>query len=273
MSWVVKNLNQLVVAFPFKAATSLGYFITGIILLLVTWFLLSLILSSNPQLIAFADMNPIITLQTLLRMITDGTKIFGDLSSSLGRIFSGLFAASAIGIVLGVVIGMYARLRQLTHVPFQLLRMISPLAWMPIAVISFDTWDGAIIFIITAASIWPILFSVSGAIRRLNPEWFELADNLGANYWQTLRDFILPAVAQDIFAGIRLALGVAWIVLVPAELLGVTSGLGYALNDARDSLEYDKLAAVVLTIGIVGLLLDSAASILVNRWAWQATTG
>jgi NitT/TauT family transport system permease protein len=142
---------------------------------------------------------------------------------------------------------------------------------MPIAVISFDTWNGAIVFIISAAAVWPILYAVSGAIRRLNPEWFELAVNLGANRYEILRDFVLPAVAQDIFAGLRLALGVSWIVLVPAEMLGVTSGLGYSLNDARDALEYDRLAAMVLAIGLVGFALDAVLHAFVWRWSWQQT--
>lgn len=240
----------------------------GILILLGVWKILSALLASNPQLIAFREMAPLPAFQAFAAAVADGT-LFAHLSASLGRVAAGLSFAAAGGISLGIAIGLFARVRDLTHVPFQLLRMVSPMAWMPIAVISFDTWDGAIIFIIAAAAIWPILYAVSGAIRRLNPEWFELASNLGASRAEMLRDFILPAVAQDIFAGLRLALGVAWIVLVPAELLGVTSGLGYALNDARDALEYDRLAAMVLAIGLVGFALDSILHALVKRWSWK----
>ena len=143
-------------------------------------------------------------------------------------------------------VGLFAALREITHVPFQFLRMISPLAWMPIAVLAFESWDGAIVFLITVAAIWPVLFSTAQGVRRIDPLWFKVAKNLGADGWQMLRKIILPAIGQDIFAGIRLAVGVAWIVLVPAEYLGVTSGLGYAINDARDTLEYDTLAAMVV---------------------------
>lgn len=79
---------------------------------------------------------------------------------------------------------------------------------------------------------------------------------------------ILPAIAQDTLTGIRLALGVAWVVLVPAEFLGVTSGLGYAINDARDTLEYDRLAATVVIIGIIGFALDAICQQLIARLSW-----
>ena len=80
---------------------------------------------------------------------------------------------------------------------------------------------------------------------------------------------ILPAISQDILTGIRLALGVAWIVLVPAEYLGVTSGLGYSINDARDTLEYDRLAATVVIIGVIGFLLDFACQQAISKLSWH----
>ena len=243
----------------------------GLIGLLLIWHLLSTLLSSNPQLSAFTDMAPTAALKALWNMAVDHT-LAEHMGASLHRIAAGLAIAAVLGLFTGLLIGLIGRLQRTTYIPFQLLRMISPLAWMPIAVIAFDTWNGAIIFIIAAAAVWPIVYSVSGSVRKLNPEWLELADNLGASRLQKIRDFVLPATAQDLFSGLRLALGISWVVLVPAELLGVTSGLGYALNDARDALEYDRLAAMVLAIGITGLVLDSIAILLVKRWSWRATS-
>ena len=79
---------------------------------------------------------------------------------------------------------------------------------------------------------------------------------------------IMPAIAQDVFTGIRLALGVAWVVLVPAEYLGVTSGLGYAINDARDTLEYDRITALVLIIGAIGFILDAICVQAIKKYSW-----
>jgi ABC-type nitrate/sulfonate/bicarbonate transport system permease component len=117
---------------------------------------------------------------------------------------------------------------------FQFLGMISPLSWMPIAILAFATWEGANVFLIAAAAIWPILFSTAADVRHIDPAWFKVARNLGANSVHLLTAVIVPAVSQDILTGIRLALGVGWIVLVPAEYLGVKFGLGYAINDARE---------------------------------------
>jgi NitT/TauT family transport system permease protein len=90
---------------------------------------------------------------------------------------------------------------------------------------AFATWDGAIIFLVAVAAVWPVLFSTAHGVRRVDPSWFKVARYLGAKPWHTLFIIILPAIAQDAVTGIRLALGVAWVVLVPAEFLGVTSGL------------------------------------------------
>jgi NitT/TauT family transport system permease protein len=146
--------------------------------------------------------------------------------------------------------------------------MISPLSWMPIAVMGFDTWDGAIVFLIAVAAIWPVLFATAAGVRRIDPAWIKVARNLGANPWHMLTTVILPAVVTDILTGIRLALGVAWVVLVPAEYLGVTSGLGYAINDARDTLEYDRLSATVVVIGVIGFALDTLCQKAIGRLNW-----
>jgi NitT/TauT family transport system permease protein len=136
----------------------------------------------------------------------------------------------------------------------------------------FATWDGAIVFLIAAAAIWPIVFATAAGVKRIDPVWLAMARNLGGRTLAILRAIVVPAVAQDILTGLRLALGVAWIVLVPAEFLGVTSGLGYAINDARDTLSYDRLGALVLLIGLIGYLLDALISVMIRRARWTPTT-
>jgi NitT/TauT family transport system permease protein len=187
---------------------------------------------------------------------------------SLGRIGAGLAWAIAFGVPMGILVGRLRAVRETSSIPFQFLRMISPLAWMPIAVMAFATWDGAIIFLVAVAAVWPVLFSTAHGVRRIDPSWFKVARNLGAKPLHTLFIIIMPAIAQDALTGIRLALGVAWVVLVPAEYLGVTSGLGYAINDARDTLEYDRLAATVVIIGIIGFALDFVCERTIRRASW-----
>ena len=147
--------------------------------------------------------------------------------------------------------------------------MISPLTWMPLAVLVFAKWNHSIIFLIATASVWPVAFATAAGLAKVDPAWFKVARNLGAKPAHMLTQIIVPAISFDIFTGIRLALGVAWIVLVPAELLGVTSGLGYAIKDARETLSYHHLTAMVLTIGIIGYFLDSACVLLIKRFSWH----
>lgn len=248
--------------------TAVGYPAIGIGALLALWWLGGYLIASNPDTESFADFAPAPAFGALMELIRSGG-LLDTVMPSLYRIGMGLFWAVLIGVPIGVAIGTANSLREITHVPFQFLRMISPLAWMPIAVLAFASWDNAIIFLITIAAVWPILFSTAHGVRRVDPLWFKVARNLGADSFQMLRRIIMPAIAQDIFAGIRLAVGVAWIVLVPAEYLGVTSGLGYAINDARDTLEYDTLVSIVIVIGVIGFFLDGICLSLIKRFSWH----
>jgi NitT/TauT family transport system permease protein len=239
----------------------------GLSLLFGLWALAGFILVRNPATATFAGFAPAPTLTRLWTMLLDGS-IWRAVAPSVVRVASGLGFAIVIGAPVGVLTGQSRFFREATHIPFQLLRMVSPLAWMPIAILMFASWDGAIVFLIAAASIWPIIFAVANGLKKLDPDWFKVAHNLGASPWHVLTAVIVPATAQDFLTGIRLAVGVAWIVLVPAEYLGVTSGLGYAINDARDTLEYDRLAAFVLVIGVIGFLFDGLLLALIQRVSW-----
>lgn len=246
---------------------NLGYGLVGLALLVAVWWIGGRLVADSGALFAFADFAPRPALAALWQMLTSGeaAEMAGP---SLYRVFAGLLWAIAIGIPVGILVGWNPIVQKVTNVPFQFLRMISPLSWMPIAVMAYETWNGAIIFLIGIASIWPILFSTAAGLRRVDPAWFKVARNLGAKPWHQLFVIVFPAISQDILTGIRLALGVAWIVLVPAEYLGVTSGLGYAINDARDTLSYDRLAATVVIIGVIGFTLDMTLQLLIRRLNW-----
>lgn len=250
-----------------SAARTAGSAFIGIAIMLALWWLGGWIVASNPSTSNFADFAPVPALERFRDMLQSGEATRMTIPS-LYRIGGGLAWAIAVGVPFGILIGRFRAVREASSVPFQFLRMISPLAWMPIAVMAFPTWNGAIIFLVGVAAVWPILFSTAHGFRRIDPSWFKVARNLGARPWHMLFTIVLPAIAQDTFSGIRLAVGVAWIVLVPAEFLGVTSGLGYAINDARDTLEYDRLAATVVVIGIIGFALDFLCAQAIRRASW-----
>ncbi|MEL0090499.1 MAG: ABC transporter permease subunit [Rhodospirillales bacterium] len=239
----------------------------GLIGLFAVWQLGCLTMASSPDLSVFADFAPGPALSALADLADSGAAIDAALPS-LFRVGGGLIVAFLIGAPIGLAIGLYPLLERSVQVPFQFLRMISPLAWMPVAVLAFPTWDTAIIFLIAAAAIWPIVFATAAGVKRVDPAWIIVGRSHGGRPVDIIRRIILPAVTPDLLTGIRLALGVAWIVLVPAEYLGVTSGLGYAINDARDTLSYDILAALILLIGLIGFSLDFILLWALKRASW-----
>ena len=241
--------------------------LAGVLIFLGAWYLGGQWVANNPDTQNFADFAPEPAIKAFSDLLTTGSLIENSLPS-LKRIFMGIMIALAIGIPLGVAIGRFSMLSDSTHLPFQFLRMISPLAWMPIAVLVYPTWDSAIIFLITMAAVWPLILSSAAGVKRIEPSWFTVARNLGASEFQIITKVILPAVLYDIVNGLRLAIGIAWVVIVPAEFLGVSSGLGYAINDARDTLEYDTLAAYVIAIGFIGYVLDSSCGYLTKKINW-----
>jgi len=251
-----------------KKSKSIVLKVAGVLIFLGAWYLGGQWVANNPDTQNFADFAPEPAIKALSDLLTTGSLIENSLPS-LKRIFMGIMIALAIGIPLGVAIGRFSMLSDSTHLPFQFLRMISPLAWMPIAVLIYPTWDSAIIFLITMAAVWPLILSSAAGVKRIDPSWFTVARNLGASEFQIITKVILPAVLYDIVNGLRLAIGIAWVVIVPAEFLGVSSGLGYAINDARDTLEYDTLAAYVVAIGFIGYILDSSCGYLTKKINWS----
>jgi NitT/TauT family transport system permease protein len=234
---------SLVLRFFTKLLNQLKYPIIGLTGLIALWWLGGYLIQTDPDMSAFSGLGPAPAFLALQELVVS-EDLWSAIGWSLYRILVGLFWSIVIGVPVGILIGYVDTAMKITNVPFQFVRMISPLAWMPIAVLAYDTWDAAIIFLIVMAAVWPIIFSTANGVKKIDPNWFKVA-------------------------GIRLAVGVAWVVLVPAEYLGVTSGLGYAINDARDTLSYDNLAAVVVVIGVIGYGLDSICGTLVKRFNWK----
>jgi NitT/TauT family transport system permease protein len=241
---------------------------TGVGILLALWAIGSWFLAITPETASFTKFGLIPTMKAVPGLLSSGYITENVLASGY-RLAIGLFLAILIGVPIGIAIGLSKVTQQISNEPFQLLRMVSPLSWMPILVFVFPRWDQAIIFLIAVAAIWPVVYATAAGLKKVDPAWFKVSRNLGANFRQTLSEIIFPAIAFDIFTGIRLALGIAWVVLVPAELLGVSSGLGYAIKDARETLSYDHLSAMVVVIGIIGFTLDAIVAKMVQRYTWQ----
>jgi len=246
----------------------IAYPAIGFVILIGLWAIGGWFLSINPGTSNFEKFGLVPTMQAVPGLVSSGYVVEHVIASGY-RLAIGLLLAILIGVPIGIALGLSRITEQITNEPFQLLRMVSPLSWMPIVVFVFPRWDQAIIFLIAVAAIWPVIYATAAGLKKVDPAWFKVSRNLGASFHKMLSQVIFPAIAFDIFTGIRLALGLAWVVLVPAELLGVSSGLGYAIKDARETLAYDHLTAMVVVIGIIGFTLDTVVGVLVRKYSWQ----
>lgn len=213
-----------------------------------------------------AHFTPALVFEALAELLAGG-ELLPHVLVSLERVGIGLAAALLLGGPLGVLIGSSAHVDELTSPTVQFLRMISPLSWMPLAVLVFGVGDPPIWFLLTFAAVWPIVLATAAGVRQIPEEWLELGRSLAATQRELFLHIVLPALVPHVLTGVRLAIGILWIVLVPAEMLGVSEGLGYFILDARDRLAYSELMALVIVIGALGFALDSLARRLCRRAA------
>lgn len=177
--------------------------------------------------------------------------------ASLFRVAWGFTLAVLIGIPAGLLLGWYGRAFDAFNPLIQILRPISPIAWIPIAILWFGVSDAAPIFLIFLASVFPITVSAIAAVQNMQPVYLRAAQNFGLSRYELFRRVIFRASLPQILTGIRIALGVAWLVVVAAEMIAVNSGLGYLIIDARNAgKRYDLVVAGMVMIGLIGLVLD-----------------
>lgn len=247
-----------------RHAYQLGLTLAGLLVLVVLWQLGIWQLQQKLPLARL--LAPVPALETLIELVTSG-EILGDVAASLRRVLVSLSLALLAGIPVGLAVGFWRRFDSATSDTFQFLRMISPLSWMPIAIMIFGIGDQPVYFLLCMGAVWPIILNTAAGVRNLDPGWLMLAQSMSASRLEMLLRVVLPGILGSILTGTRLAIGMIWVLLVPCEMLGVTSGLGYFILDTRDRLAYSELMAVIVLIGILGYLLDSLARSLQRRWA------
>lgn len=237
--------------------------IAGIVAVVALWWIV-LTLAASPGGLA-AQFLPTRAMGALPSLITDD-RLFEHAVTSLRRIAVGLAWALLIGVPLGFMIGKLRWLDATLSPALQFLRMISPLSWMPIAVMSLGVGDKAVYFLLAFAALWPLVMSTAAGVAHIDKRWLQLGESLAATRFEMLWHVYVPGMAAHVLTGVRLAIGILWIVLVPAEMLGVSAGLGYLILDTRDRLAYSELTAVILVIGALGFLLDYAARMVYRRF-------
>ena len=193
------------------------------------------------------------------------------IGDSLFRVGTGYLAAVVLGVPTGLALGWWSVLARAANPLIQMLRPISPLAWMPLAVIWFGVSNLAPIFLIFLASFFPIVLSTMNGVRNVPPMFVQAGRNFGLSTAALIARVIFPAILPNIVVGLRIAFGVAWLVLVAAEMIAVDSGLGYLIIDARNAgKRYDLVVGGMLLIGVIGLVLDVAIQRLekLKRLGW-----
>ena len=195
--------------------------------------------------------------------------------ASLFRVTWGFTLAVVIGVPVGLVLGWFGRAREAFNPLIQAFRPISPIAWIPLAILWFGVSDAAPVFLIFLASVFPITVSTTAAVQGVQAVHLRAAENFGLSGPRLFIRVIFPATLPQIITGLRIALGVAWLVVVAAEMIAVNSGLGYLIIDARNAgKRYDLVVAGMVVIGLIGWVLDLLMRQLERfpavRWAYGA---
>ena len=185
--------------------------------------------------------------------------------SSMWRVFAGFLWGGALGTLLGLLIGLSRIVEKLFDPTVQVLRNVPVTAWVPLSLIFFGIGNRPAIFLIGLGAFFPAVLNSTHGVRQLNRTLFKAGQMMGANQREMLVRVILPAAMPSVMTGLRLSMGIAWVLVVVAEILAVRSGLGYLLNDAYQFYRNDVVIAAMLSIGIIGFLSDRVVVFLRDR--------
>lgn len=192
-----------------------------------------------------------------------------QIAHSLWRVAAGFTLAALVAIPLGFLIGMSPLLNAALNPFIQVLRPVSPLAWMPLALYTIKDSSVSSIFVIFICSVWPMLLNTAFGVATVRKEWLNVARTLEAGTWRTAFRVILPAAAPTILTGMRISIGIAWLVIVAAEMLVGGTGIGYWVWNQWNNLSIADIVIAILMIGLVGLALDRLLGVAARAVAWQ----
>lgn len=198
---------------------------------------------------------PLAVLGSIGEMLENGTLVQHSVAS-LYRVTVGFYIAAVLGIPLGILIGRVSLAYKTLNPLIQFLRPISPLAWIPLAMLWFGIGDQPAIFLIFLASFFPIVVSTAVAVGAINPTFFQVASNFCLSRKELALRVVIPAILPDVITALRISISIAWLVVVAAEMIAVQSGLGYLILDSRNALRMDYVMVGMIVIGIIGVMLD-----------------
>jgi NitT/TauT family transport system permease protein len=205
-------------------------------------------------------------------LIRDGT-LFTHIGASLMRVGIGFSLAVLVSVPLGLWLGWVKGAYSTLNPLFQILRPISPIAWIPIAILWFGVGNASPIYLIFISSVFPMIVQTTAGVHTIERRYLRAAQNFGVSRYTLFRQVVIPAVLPQIIVGMRIGLGVAWLVVVAAEMIALRSGLGFLIIDSRNAgNRYDLVIAGMIIIGLIGLMLDGVMRLLEGlksvRWRY-----
>lgn len=224
---------------------------TGFLALLTVWQAVSWAGLFPPGLLP----SPLVVLAAVRELWVRGV-LLEHIADSLFRFMVGYTLAVILGVPFGLLAGWSRRLEAVVEPLLQTVRPISPIAWMPLAILWFGIGNRPTIFIIFLAAFFPVTLSAIAAVKSVDPLILRVARNFGSTPGQILLKVAVPAAFPYLAAGLHMALGAAWIFLVAGEMVGVRSGLGFLIIDGRNQVRYDLVMASMVIIGVLGLVID-----------------
>jgi nitrate/nitrite transport system permease protein len=221
--------------------------------------------------------NPAATWSVFYEMLKDPFYDYGpndkgigiQLWSSIKRVLMGFGIGSLIAIPLGMLMGSSNIGMKLLNPFVQILRPVSPLAWFPLGLLAFKASEGATIFIIAITSLWPTLINTAFGVSSIPQDHKNVGKAFGFSRWKYIAKILIPYALPHIITGLRLSIGVAWMVIVAGEMLSGGIGIGFFVWDSWNGLNLEKILSAILIIGLVGLLLDKFFSGLQKYFSYQ----
>jgi len=197
----------------------------------------------------------------------------GDLVASLFRVTTGFMLAVVLGVPVGLWLGHHVRSRFALLPAINFFRSLSPLAWIPFAILWFGIGDLPAVFLIFMACFFPVIVATMAAVASIPSVYFRVARDYGFRGLELLTKVTLPAIAPQVITSLRVTAGLAWLVVVAAEMIAGRDGLGFAIWDARNGLRMDLLVAGMIVIGVIGVVIDRVLMRLTKissvRWGYE----
>jgi ABC-type nitrate/sulfonate/bicarbonate transport system permease component len=246
------------------AAKVLPYFYAAVGVIAVWW---AVVLIAKPHMSLLPS--PLLTAHTFVQLVASG-ELPRDAAYSVFRVFCAWSLAAVVAVPLGFAMGRWRRLERVLDPVVELFRPISPLAWIPLAILWFGIDEGGKIFVIFIGTFFPILLNTIAGAKTIDPVLIRAGRVLGcADDASLFRKVVLPAALPQVIVGLRISFGTGWAAIIAAELVAARSGLGYLISNGMEVLRSDYVLVGMVTIGVLGVLFDAVFRWVDRRYNWM----